>query len=189
MACSWKSPTQALNAILLCVQNALASAPGLGVPCQIVVGTSGADRAFSCCKCGLLSITYDDIDRTQDSLERTRTSGSGPCFEAFEFDVHVKVLRCIETFAIDGGGGTTSGASITPEQRTADSLANSDEAWMLLQALNCCVSSDAWRGCTATVLHQTTLPPRGACFGHDTTIHITLKACCPPTPRPIVPEE
>lgn len=186
MACAWKSPTQALNAILICAQNSLSVAPGLGVPCQIIVGGSGADRAFSCCECGLLSITFDDIDRTQDSLERTRVTGSGACVEEFEFDVHVKVLRCIATFKQDIGGGATSGASVSPEQRTADSLANVNEAWKLLQDLNCCATDrdSTWSRCSITVLHQTILPPRGACFGHDTTLHVVLKACCPPIPRP-----
>lgn len=187
MSCIWKSPTEALNAILICAQNSLRVAPGLGVPCQIVVGGSGADRAFTCCDCGLLAITIDDYDRTQASVERTRVSGSGSCVEEFEFDVHVKVLRCIATFKIDGGGGSTTGASISPEQRTLDSLANLDEAWKILQDLNCCANArdSAWRGCSITVLHQTILPPRGACFGHDTTLHVTLRACCPSIPQPV----
>jgi len=171
VACTWGSPVEALNAILICAQGALAG----DVPTQVVVGTAGIGDPYGCCDGGLLVVAWETSQHPFEDLAHTTTSGVG-CRERVTLTVLVSLRRCTATYALTAGG--TIGTAVSPEDRTAAGVQLATEAWAFLTAFTCC-QRGAWEGCDVEVVSQDLIPVSGQCFGHDTVLTVTLGLCCP----------
>lgn len=165
----WTQPSEALNAISLCVQASL-SASGLGVPTAIVLGGAGVGNAYDCCAEGLLAIEWSSfVQRVERNSMSVRGAGTGDV--AWRGNVIVRVARCAATYRDNRGN------PVAPTDRTASSLSNLREGWRLLNDLACC-AADNWRGYGVAVLDHTPLPVGGGCIGHNTTLSVELPLCC-----------
>jgi len=175
MPCTLHTPTAILNAVLSCVQTALADTEhgGLGIPSTVALGADGAGDAYSCCTDGLLTIESGTLEPRDPDLTGV---SSTPCDTVWVLPVTIGVRRCVETF--DKIGGATDGSPVDPDVRTAAALAIAGEAWLLLQTLICC-RRESWRTCGVVINNVNMIPPSGMCFGHDTHLTFELTPCCP----------
>lgn len=170
MSCTWGSPVDVLNSVLICAQGALSG----NIPAQVVVGTNGIGHPYGCCDGGLLVVAWEASQRSFEDLTRTSSSGV-PCNQRMTITVVVSVRRCTATYALTAGG--TIGTAVSPEDRTAAGIQLAAEAWAFLSAFACC-RRGVWGDCDVEIISQDLVPVDGQCFGHDTVLTATLPLCC-----------
>lgn len=174
MACVPYTPVDAVNTILLCVQDILEAQPR-GVPEQIIIGSDDAESGFNCCDNGILVITVRDANLLQE--RRTTSGDTSGCGGSYGVEVQIKTTRCISVYT-PGPGGVAQNLHPDALTRSNDSMANLVEAWAVLEQLRCCGDAQ-FRNCTSYAVKKLRLLPQsGSCIGWEITVTLELAACC-----------
>lgn len=175
MGCLFRTPVGALEAIRGCVTTAL-SLPPYSVPGQVLVGPTGVGNAYPCCETGLLSIEWlESSQYTHDGDPAASVSGR-PCYDGVRGDFKVTVLRCVQSFDIQGNA--TNGGVVPVDIRNAAALAQMQESWYLYEQLLCCINSEPWEDCDVSLLKLENYRPEGMCWGYSIFLRADLVACC-----------
>jgi len=127
-------PLEVLAFLTNCATEHLAGRPD-GVPALILQGAEGVDSPYGCCPRMLVVESLGPFDRGPNVGPGIIT-GCDPCDLVLTNSFRVTVKDCAPAF----DGKSINGAPPVDTVRNALALMLVEEAWLLIQALRCCIN-------------------------------------------------
>lgn len=164
-----KSPVDVLDFLLGCAQAHLVGRPG-GIPATILVGASGVSIPYGCCDL-LVVEALGPIERDPD-VGPGIVTGCEPCDLTMQITYRVTVKRCVPAFDTT----RTDGAPPPVAERNSMAINLVESAWLLWQALRCCINEVGFCRCGNVTVANTSLQDGCSQFWTDVVWEHT--PCC-----------